>query len=287
MVETHTSPWKSFASRWKKYYAPPGRPSKSAIQTYRKYSLEVFRNVKGRRPRALILGATPELRDLMFELGAEVTVADINPEVVRKLKSLMHHRKKAKEKLIMGDWSRIELPKEYFDVIVGDVVLGNVRRNRQPNFLRNMKSALAPNGHFIQKMEVIPDNWKFEDMEATLNRFGNARPTKNYSVELVAMLLHNTFDRKRRIASLKRIRRGIAQYMTGDRITHPNKNVRKLLSDIWAFWKPMEKEWSWDRESVVKPQVAKFFRIKKEIVLKDCLFQVNDRSFPIWVCAKA
>jgi len=283
-ADTHAAPWKRMAQRWQKYYRPPGRPSKTAVRLYRKYSRLVFRQVKGRRPRALILGSTPELRDLMFELGAEVTTVDLNREMIGGLRVLMRHKGKAKEKHIIGNWSSVKLPKNYFDAIVGDIVLANVEYRNQDRFLGNMLGALAPNGRFIQKMQLVPEEWEFESAEGTLQKFSRLRPYRNEAFEMILMLLQNTFERKQRLVSFKKVRKRLAPHFHGGKWSHPDRKVRKMLHDMWEFWKPMSKEWSIGYEGEVEKRVGKFFIIEKKIVLKDCHFRLNDESYPLWVC---
>lgn len=282
--DTHASPWKIMAQRWQKYYVPPGRPSKTAVQAYRKYSKSAFMQAKGRKPRVLILGSTPELRDLMFELGAEVTTSDLHKEMVMGLRLIMHHRDKAKEKHIMGNWSRVTLPKNYFDVVVGDIVLANVEYKRQGIFLRNISDALTPNGLFIQKMQLVPEGWKFESTGATLRKFSRLKPYRNEAFEMILTLLQHTFDKKKHLVSFRKVKKGLAPYFYGGAWHYPDKKTQKMLRDMWEFWKPMSKEWSIDYENRVETQVGKFFTIKRKIVLKDCHFRPNDESYPIWVC---
>ena len=79
-------PWKELAGRWKKYYTPPGQPSKDDQKTYLKYIKEVLKNKK--EPKVLILGATPELRDLLAKTRAEVTIIDILMEMISAMSQL-------------------------------------------------------------------------------------------------------------------------------------------------------------------------------------------------------
>lgn len=282
--EHHVSPWKLLVSKWEKYYRPPGRPSKEAIRAYRKHSQIVFRAIKTRKPRVLVLGSTPELRDLMFELGAETTIADLHEEMVYGLKGIMKHKSQATERVLLGEWSEIKLPQNYFDVIVADVALANVPYARQELFLHNMQKALSPRGRFIQRMEVTPKNWKFEPADETLQRFCGLKPYDNQAFEMIIVLLHNTFDEKKHLISMKVVRKRLAPYFVQGKAHYPDKTVQRLLQDMWEFWKPMIKEWSIDRESRVAARVRRYFRIEKKIVLSDCHFAWGDSAFPMWIC---
>ena len=80
--EKFAEPWKEFAARWERYYTPPGRPSKQAINTYKEFTSKAIAGA-ARQPRTLVLGSTPELRDLLQELKCQVAIVDINLEIFR------------------------------------------------------------------------------------------------------------------------------------------------------------------------------------------------------------
>ena len=62
--EKFTQPWKKFAAHWEKYYAPPGRPSVEDCTKYTDYIKKAMQNKPG---RALVLGMTPEVRNVLHE----------------------------------------------------------------------------------------------------------------------------------------------------------------------------------------------------------------------------
>ena len=77
--------FKIFAEKWAKTL-PPSRPSRGDLDIYRKL---ISKYKEKKRPvKALILGATPELRDLLAYFKFEVTVADINPAMIQAMTSL-------------------------------------------------------------------------------------------------------------------------------------------------------------------------------------------------------
>ena len=85
-------PFQVFAARWAKTL-PPARPAKEDIIIYRRF-FNQYKNKNG-KTKLLILGATPELRDLAASLKFDVTVADFNIEMIRALTPL----RKIKSKL--------------------------------------------------------------------------------------------------------------------------------------------------------------------------------------------
>ena len=61
------------------------------------------------------------------------------------------------------------------DVVVGDVVLANVPLEKQTKFLKNVLDSLSNEGSFIQKMELLPKDWKFESNEEIFSKFSELK----------------------------------------------------------------------------------------------------------------
>ncbi|MCK5176926.1 MAG: hypothetical protein KAQ92_04325, partial [Candidatus Aenigmarchaeota archaeon] len=61
---------------WNNYFTPPSRISKEEIQNYRNWLKKA--NEKKESKKALVLGATPEIRDILKENNYEITIIDIN-----------------------------------------------------------------------------------------------------------------------------------------------------------------------------------------------------------------
>ena len=57
--------WKQIADMWNNYFAPPSRISEEEIQNYRNWLGKT--NEKKETKKALVLGATPEIRDIQKE----------------------------------------------------------------------------------------------------------------------------------------------------------------------------------------------------------------------------
>ena len=82
------SQWQQFAQQWA-LYGPPQRPSPSEIGVFRQLLKGLPKDSKG-----LVLGSTPELRDLLHNYGLKVTVVDIQPQVIKILRDFMENKDK-------------------------------------------------------------------------------------------------------------------------------------------------------------------------------------------------
>lgn len=103
--------WQGFVEVWKKL-RPPWKPSAERVGIYRRL---IKKYVKG--DKALVLGATPEIRDLLAELKFKVTLLDINPGMVKAMTYL--RKTKSKEKVVIGDWLTGN-PGSGYDLVIGD-----------------------------------------------------------------------------------------------------------------------------------------------------------------------
>lgn len=143
--------WRILARRWAKV-APPFRPSSEDLATYRTH-------LAGARPSSLlILGATPELRDLAASLGiARVTLVDRDRVVLAAMSRLVVATDLRHETRVVADWSTMELPPRSFGAIVGDLVWHWLRPSDQPVVADRIRRLLAPGGLFISRFRLIPD----------------------------------------------------------------------------------------------------------------------------------
>lgn len=121
----------------------------------KKYEELLLKSVEGKKTfRACVLGATPELRDMVLHHGGELTTVDISEEMVEKYTRLMAQAGSPNEKIIIGSWLDIGLPDNYFDVVLGDGVSNNVGYGEQEKFFSEIKRILAPGGWMIVREGV-------------------------------------------------------------------------------------------------------------------------------------
>lgn len=145
-MKTKKEEWDDLAAKWKHYKAPI-RPSKTRIKLFEKY---IRKYVKGKK--ALVLGATPGLRDLLHRMGFNVTVVDINPLMIKAMGTLC--KENVKEKVVVGNWLRFK-SKEKFDLIVGDAPNFQFKTKKEHvAFYKKMHDLLKPDGYSMQILMV-------------------------------------------------------------------------------------------------------------------------------------
>lgn len=281
MKDTYANPWIGFADRWNKYYRLPGRPSKQAISVYKK----LIQKTGIKKPRILIHGSTPELRDAARKISNNVTIIDINKNMIDEMTKLCRLDNK-KEKRVRADWTNMPFESGCFDIILGDVTFQNIPYDKQKFFLDESTRVLKKNGYWITKMMLIPDDWEFMEFDEALNSYTQAAQTKEASSELTYKLLYNTWDKKHTV-SMKIMRNWMDKYKTKDgSYKHQNPKITQFLNDIWEFWKPLDKTWALSYEKDIIKQISCFFEIIDRKILDDCIDPNVDESFPIYLCRK-
>ncbi|MDP1845677.1 MAG: class I SAM-dependent methyltransferase [Candidatus Moranbacteria bacterium] len=133
-------------AHWQKLWAEvesPWRPSKKDILFCEKMIKMVLRYEKN--PKALLLGSTPEIRDLLAKYKIETTLVDVNSSMKKAMDKLLK-RKNRKEKLIVADWVKMKLPKSYFNLAFSDGCLTNISLATWRNLFTNVNQALKKNG---------------------------------------------------------------------------------------------------------------------------------------------
>jgi ubiquinone/menaquinone biosynthesis C-methylase UbiE len=147
--------WDYEATKWS-ILVPIERPSVGEIKIYEDYLQKVIHKCKG-KCKAIIYGATPELRDLLAKYEVDVTLVDINPNMVKAMEQLLEYSD-GNEKVIISNWTEIPLKDGQYDVILCDHGLVHVPFEIWPKFFSEMARLLKKGGFMINSMVTVPRN---------------------------------------------------------------------------------------------------------------------------------
>lgn len=163
--QIHGTPYWTKLAQWWQKVAPPVRPSKSDIKVYEGFLKRTIGN-KG-RPKVLIFGATPEMRDLAAKYKAETTVCDISSEMIMAMCQLMSHKKAGQKEIwVRASWVTAPLRHNYYDVILGEGVTTNVSWKESNQWWKHLTELLKSKGAFITRMVYFPPK---KEIDKTLN----------------------------------------------------------------------------------------------------------------------
>lgn len=134
------------ASKWKNFQ-PPIRPSPDDLAVFEKY-LQRKIGQKGKGLKLLILGSTPELRDMAKEHGIVPIVCDYSKENYDALGMLC--RKEGRELFVNQDWRQLALP-EQVDLVFCEASFNMVNEEDLRKVLSSAIHVVNDNGIIVAK----------------------------------------------------------------------------------------------------------------------------------------
>ncbi len=137
------------AEAWRNF-PQPVRPCESEIKIISKYLDDLIKK-KGKNTKILILGSTPEFRDIAHSRNLPAYVVDYSEDNHRALTLLKKF--KGKEVLFKQDWRKLKL-KDKYDLVLAEASLNMVKKDEMPIVLKNVNNILAEDGLFISKTWV-------------------------------------------------------------------------------------------------------------------------------------
>jgi ubiquinone/menaquinone biosynthesis C-methylase UbiE len=187
--------WKEMAKLWSSY-KPPAKPSKNEIKFYEKNLKKIQKQNKDLK--VLVLGATPEFRDLLSKYKINTTIVDVNPLSVKAMSSLLK-RKNPKEKIVFSDWLNMSFEKNSFDVVFSDSAQDNIRFNEFDDFFRKIRLILKSDGIWFFGGVAVPRNFQisFENYLKLYKKYPDKfKDNRNYWLYIFQLCYNPKFYNK-------------------------------------------------------------------------------------------
>jgi len=241
-AQANYSYWGRRSHSWRQT-VPPVRPSRGDIKIY-----EQFLRGKMDVKRVLILGSTPELREMVArETNATIYVADESFSMLTGMLKFAPHVDPLKEKWIKDDWLALPLPAKFFDVILGDVVLHQVTPKREHAFLQHMLFLLQDDGIFITRLFFLHQSFFEKNIDSIVQSIyiSNYSATEKRTLLMLQVLwLYADLAARKlnRHRSAEAFDRYVRERKTKDSIL---ENVRKaLIADKHSYrsWSPPDEK---------------------------------------------
>lgn len=136
--------WESDAGRWASV-GSPWRPSAG--------DASVYRRLAGARlgGKTLVLGATPELRDIVAEAGGHTFVIEMSGAMHACASRMLRHADPSSETWIQGDWCEVIGATHEFDLVLGDMVWWGASVKRQHVLRDAIHGSLKPDGLLVSR----------------------------------------------------------------------------------------------------------------------------------------
>lgn len=167
--------WNNYlAKTWNKYL-PPIRPYYEELSIFKKYIKRFIEN-NGKKPNVLILGSTPELRDIVYEYDIIPTVVDFSKENYEGMSLL--RRLAGKDVFIEKNWLEITPDDGEFDFIFSEAAYNVLSETSAKQLYKKSANLLKKNGKIVAKEWVrfsnhsIPVDQLIKNYRASENAFG-------------------------------------------------------------------------------------------------------------------
>lgn len=231
-------PFELFAQKWAKTL-PPSRPCRGDLEIY----TELLKQYSKPNQSVLILGATPELRDLCFKYRLKVTIVDINKTMIQAMTTL--RKTSSPEKVIISRWQKIPLKNKY-NFILGDASLNMLDKKDLSPTLKRVAQLLNDQGYFIQRVVTFNPLKKIKAQKAiklwrtrkiTINDF---RHLIEFYSEYRSYNPHTKIDSKRLLLDniLKMYHQGLLNNKEFVKFSLYDDNVKLTVLTLKAWQRP-------------------------------------------------
>jgi len=263
---------KELALLWTKNL-PPCRPSWSEMAIYTKYLRITQSQSPHHKVKLLILGSSAEFRDWAHQENIDTTIIDCSKEYHDTIEREMKH-KCCEEKLVIQLWQDMSFKNE-FDLIVGDLVVGNLYPEEIPPFLQRISKALKEGGFFMTKSFFRDENKPIKSYKQILLDYYKNGITYHPYPQLIYDIAMCCVDKKTGLLNfnhmyketLKMYKSGIMKKETFEKFKHLGwEKEMKFL-----FYIPTFRQWeNW---------IAEYLKI----YTKEYGIDLYSKNFPIYI----
>jgi SAM-dependent methyltransferase len=189
----------SIAASWNKF-KPPIRPSSYDLEIFEKFIDEKIKE-KGDNVKILILGSTPEIRDLVSLKKIVPYVCEYSKNNYEALKLLK--KEQGDEILINQDWRELKTD-EKFDLVFAEASLNVISKEDVPIVLKKVTKILKEDGLLISK------NWTRDLKEGLtekkmIEEWGKRNKNKNIKSYInLRMMYSYLYDEKNNSLPLRK-----------------------------------------------------------------------------------
>ena len=269
-LENTSIVWKQIADMWSTYFTPPSRISPDEVKQYANWLRQLKHSNKPMK--ALVLGATPEIRDALNDLGYETTIIDINMEMILAMNSLMK-TKNPNEIIVRANWLDNPLQSGYFDVVLGDAVLPNIPWSKREALLSEVRRLLAPDGVFITRAFCMPNPKPFASLKELLIHFASKPPTNQSALEFIVEVQSLYYDPKDHLGTFSKPKEVVESLIgkSGYNLGFESESLSKIMDIVLNFWskKFIDKVFVYAYRDEEETEYRKFFEITETYEARD------------------
>ncbi len=267
--------WLKNAEVWKTY-EPPIKPSAAELLIY-----DLVASSKAGEPfssRALVLGVSAELRDLLAEHQFKTTVVANDVNTIIAMKQLLTYTGEKKEKVVVTDWQQMDFGEKKFDLVVSDWGLNSLSSWREYTVVFDrVDKLLAPEGMFVIRLNVFNPDEKIKKVKEIMKEY-KINPKQKFSF-LMQMEMYSeitTYNKETYQINLGKFYR--------DKITEAYHDGKMTFEEWQDFYFPFfTVTLTYPDKYAMEKLLRSFFDVSAIRYGGDYLFSENE---PIYVCKK-
>lgn len=201
-MESKKATWNNYlAITWGKYL-PPIRPYVEECEIFKTY-LSEFIKQNDKRPKVLILGSTPELRDVAYSCGIEPFIVDYSKDNYEAMGTLC--KVIGKDIFIESNWLDIKQHiHEQFDFIFSEAAFNVLNATNAKKLYRICFDMLTDGGRVIAKQWIRLSNIK-PDVDKLINDFRASNSMWGFYSHTCIPLMLAYYDYKNEVITLRRL----------------------------------------------------------------------------------
>ncbi|MDP1845680.1 MAG: class I SAM-dependent methyltransferase [Candidatus Moranbacteria bacterium] len=272
----HEERWQKMAKLWS-LYSKYSRPSPEDIRHFNEYLQFALKGIS--EPLVVLLGATPEIRDLLLKYSkkqkAKIICVDMTKDMFMAMSHLTHH-KNSREQFVLSNWLSIskKMKPKSVDVVIGDFVIGNVGEHEK-KFLKEVSSILKSNGFFITRAYYHTDRvQKVPNFVKELRRLAQRVKRGKYTIkDAKEYFMNNTmystwYLRKDNKVSLSYRQKEYENIRNDTRFL--GRTEGKIFKSFWKAWWPLrDKYWTDLPKNELQSIIRRHFIIRKTLFSHD------------------
>lgn len=162
--------WSHLSDDYNRLVTDVLRPTKSQLKNWQGI-LSEYGNRQSHL-RGLVLGSTPELRDLLLKLGFESYAVDHNPHMLKAMSQLMKCQNSPSDFQINKNWLAMDFKESFFDVVLGDASFNQLTDVQDIHKLLSiLKRILKPGGILLIREIVMLSLEPTSKWQETIERY--------------------------------------------------------------------------------------------------------------------
>lgn len=267
--------WLDNAMLWETY-EPPIRPSQGELLIY-----DLAMATRAGSPyskRALVLGDSPELRDLLARHKYHTTVVANDFEAIIAMNQLLEYKGERQEKVVIMNWQDMDFADQTFDIIVSDWGLNSLPYWRDYTMVFDkVNRQLKFDGLFLTRMNIYRPEKVIRNVSEIMLDWQKSKNDKfSYLLELEMYSNISNYNPDSFQINLGEFYR--------DSITKAYYQKEMSFADWQEFHYPFfTMTLTYPKKEAVDELLNKFFTVTAERYGSDYGFSNNE---PIYICKK-